>query len=142
MAIAAVVGGLYLAISMARTESVPDTELLRQAEAAFRAGTDVRNTPEEARPLFRKAASCYEALRQQGARNADLYRNQGNSYLLAGDLPRAIWFYRRGLSLAPADPILRANLAHARAQVAYPGPGDLGRPPVENWPPWLPYLSS
>src|SRR5207237_7206420 len=67
---------------------------------------------------------------------------QGNSYLLAGDLPRAILSYRHGLRLAPADPVLRANLAHARGQVAYPEPGNVGRPPPDTWPPWLPYFSS
>ena len=59
---------------------------------------------------------------------------------MAGDLPRALLSYRRGLRLAPADPALRANLAHAREHVTYPGPGELGRPAVDNRPPWLPYL--
>jgi hypothetical protein len=71
----------------------------------------------------------------------DLYRNQGNAYLLAADLPAAILSYRRGLRLDPADLLLRANLSYARGQVAYPGSGDLGRPAVDNRPPWLPYVS-
>jgi len=142
MAGATVVMGLFLATAMAGTESVPDAELLHQAEADFRAGTQIPDHSDEARPLFRKAASSYEELHRRGAHNADLYRNQGNSYLLAGDLPRAVLSYRRGLRLAPADPVLRADLAHARQQVAYPGPGSFGRPPVENLPPWMPYFPS
>lgn len=140
MAIVALVPQLFLAVAMAATEKVSDPELLIQAEAAFRSGLEVRDEPEKARPHFRNAASCYEALRQRGAHNAELFRNQGNAYLLAGDLPQAMLAYRRGLRLAPTDSILRANLAHARAQVAYPGPGEFGRPATEHWPPWLPYF--
>jgi hypothetical protein len=139
---AILVGILFLALSLVGTESIPKAELLQQAEAAFGAGVKLRDEPDKARPLFREAASCYEELRRGGADNADLYRNQGNSQLLAGDLAGAILSYRRGLRLAPADLDLRANLAYAREQIAYPGPGDFGRPPQENRPPWLPYLSS
>jgi len=80
-------------------------------------------------------------LRRRGAHNVDLYRNQGNCYLLAGDLPRAILSYRRGLRLAPDDWTLRENLTYAREQVAYPVRGDLGRPPADTVPPWLLYFS-
>ena len=127
-------------MSPQREEAVPDADLLHQAEAAFRAGAEVRANPDEARPLFRRAASCYEELGRHGAHNVDLYRDLGNAYLLAGDLPRALLSYRRGLRLAPADPARRANLAHAREHFTYPGPGELGRPAVDNRPPWLPYL--
>jgi hypothetical protein len=34
--------------------------------------------------------------------------------------------------------VLRANLAYARDQVAYPAPVALGRPAADNWPPILP----
>jgi hypothetical protein len=115
-------------------------ELLQQAAAAFQAGVNLRDQPDKARPLFREAASCYEELRRCGAANVDLYRDQGNAQLLAGDLPGAILSYRRGLRLAPADLDSRANLAYAREQIAFRSPEDLGRPPEENRPPWLPYL--
>jgi hypothetical protein len=142
MAAATFLAGLCLALALAGARSIPDTELLHQAETAFHAGVRLNSDPDKARPLFRKAASCYEGLNSRGLRNADLYRNQGNSYLVAGDLPRAILSYRRGLRLAPTDPVLLANLAFARGQVAYPERGHLGRPPSDNWPPWLPYFSS
>jgi hypothetical protein len=142
MAVATLVGSLFLALSMAETASIPAAELLHQAEAAFHAGVELGDKLDEARPLFREAASCYEELRRRTAGNADLYRNQGNAHLLAGDLPGAILSYRRGLRLAPADVGLRANLAYAREQIAYPGSRDFGRPPEDNRPPWLPYLSS
>lgn len=130
---------LVLTFSGTETGSV---ELLRQAEAAFHAGMEHRDNPEKARPFFREAASRYQAVRRRGASNADLYRNQGNSYLLAGDLPGAILSYRRGLRLAPDDRALRTSLAYARQQVAYPGREAKGHPPDDSRPPWLPYLSS
>jgi tetratricopeptide (TPR) repeat protein len=131
---------LLFAVVVAGTEGDSNADLITQAEAAFRGGMEVRDNPEKARPLFRKAASCYEELHRRGCDNADLYRNQGNCYLLAGDLPRAILSYRHGLRLAPTDSVLRANLFHAREQVVYPARGDL-RPPANNVPPWLLYLS-
>jgi tetratricopeptide (TPR) repeat protein len=108
-----------------------------EAETAFQGGLQLPEKSADARRLFRRSAEAYEKIRRRGADNADLYRNQGNAYLLAGDLPRAILAYRRGLRLAPNDRDLRRNLAHAREQVAHP-PGSVGRPPVDHWPPWLP----
>src|SRR5262249_34058604 len=64
--------------------------------------------------------------------------NEGNAWLLAGDLPHAILAYRRGLRLDPNDKAMRANLAFAREQVTYPSPGVLGRPSRDAWPHWLP----
>src|SRR5262249_38984745 len=87
------VTALMLAVGLAGLQSTPDDELLHRAETAFRAGTQARDNPDKAGPFFRDAASCYEELRRRGAANADLYRNLGNSYLLAGDLPRAILSY-------------------------------------------------
>jgi hypothetical protein len=67
-----------------------------------------------------------------------LYRNLGNAYLLAGELPQAILAYRRGLRLAPRDTALRENLTQARALVAYPEEGSFARPVPDIRPPWLP----
>jgi hypothetical protein len=138
MDVATCLMGVVLALGGGPAESLSDDEVLRQADAAFEAGCDARDHPSQARPHFRKAAHQYEILRQRGIRNAALYRNQGNASLLAGDLAQAILAYRRGLSLHPGDPTLRANLAYARGQVVYPETGNLGRPPVDYLPPWLP----
>lgn len=116
-----------------------DTRL--QAEAAFREGTQLAaKAPDKARHAFARAAALYEQLRQEGAANAELFTNQGNAYLLADDLPRAILAYRRGLRLQPNDLTLQRNLAHAREEVKYAPPGTLGRPPIDHRPPWLPRL--
>lgn len=92
------------------------SELLRRAEAAFQEGLGLREQPDEARRAFRQAAEAYEQLRRQGIRNVDLFRNQGDAHLLAGELPQAILAYRRGERLAPCDRELWACLAYARKQ--------------------------
>ena len=119
-----------------------NAELAARAEAEFRLGVEQRNDAEKARPHFRTAAAYFDELRRRGARNALLYRNLGNAYLLADDLPHAILSYRRGLALAPYDRSLRDNLEQARALVVYPAGSALGRPPVVDRPPWLPRLRS
>jgi hypothetical protein len=126
-------------------DSLPDAEVLRRAETAFHTGAQLREKkPAEAVLSFREAAAKYEELRLRGADNPDLYRNEGNAWLLAGDLPRAVLAYRRGLRLAPNDGTLREHLAASREQVVYPGHpegrGGFGRPPVDQHPPWLPRL--
>ena len=117
-------------------------ELLDQAEAAFHDGvqrvSEAPDKPAEARKCFARAAKLYEQLRQTGVNNAALDRDLGNACLLSGDLPRAILAYRRGLLLAPHDHELQRNLAFAREEVVLPPPSNLGRPPVEHRPPWLP----
>ncbi len=112
--------------------------VLSQAEATFREGGRLREWPSQARAQFNAAAEAYGTLQQSGCHNVDLHRNQGNAYLLAGDLPRALLAYRRGLRLSPYDVRLRAALDHARGQVVYPPHSSLGRPAPEHWPPWLP----
>ncbi len=111
--------------------------LLRTAVAEFQEGTALSGKP-EAKDHFRRSANAYASLRAHGLDNADRCRSEGNAALLAGDLPRAILAYRRGVRFAPGDGDLRANLAWARAQVFYSAPDDYGRPPSERWPLWLP----
>jgi hypothetical protein len=116
--------------------------MLRRAETAFHEGSRLREQPPAARRAFAEAAAAYEDLRRRGVANADLFRDQGDAYLLAGDLPQAILAYRRGLRLRPSDRVLRACLEYARRQVAYPQPGGFARPPTELLPPWLPRVPS
>jgi tetratricopeptide (TPR) repeat protein len=119
---------------------VSDTELLQQAETTFRQGMDRRADSDAARNHFRKAADLYEELRQRGIQNADLFRNQGNAYALAEDLPRAVLAYHRGLRLAPDDADLQESLTEARRRVAESVSASFGLPPSDGRPPWLPYL--
>ncbi len=120
---------------------VAASELLRQAQEAFAAGVHLRDDADAARPQFRRAADLFEELRQRGAANPALFRNQGNACFLSGDLPGAILAYRQGLRLAPSDGALQRLLAAAREQVVYRQSGGFARPPTVARPPWLPRLS-
>jgi tetratricopeptide (TPR) repeat protein len=117
-----------------------DVEVAERAEAEFGEGVRLRQAADKARPHFRAAAAYFDELRRRGARNAMLYRNLGNAYLLAGDLPHAILSYHRGLRLAPRDRALRDNLEQARALVSYPPGSNFGRPAADPTPLWLPRL--
>jgi tetratricopeptide (TPR) repeat protein len=121
--------GLISACSAAVTQPASDHQLFEKAVAAFREGVALAKQPAKAQVQFRVAAVCYEALRGRGFVSATLYRNQGNAYLLAGELPRAILAYRRGLRLSPGDESLQLHLERARGHVARDGAGEFGRPP-------------
>jgi tetratricopeptide (TPR) repeat protein len=114
---------------------------LRQAETNYRQGIKASGTSRPARPFFARAAAAYGELVRRGANNPELYANLGQAYFLAGDLPRAILAYRRGLRLDPNDRVLQERLEEARDRVQYTTPGAFGRPAVDNWPPWLPRLT-
>ncbi len=115
-------------------------ELAAEAASAFAEGVRLRQDRAQARPHFRQAAERFEALCSRGVSNPLLYRNLGHSWLLAGDLPRAILAYRQGLRLLPGDAELQQALEQAREQVIYPDGTRLGRPAGDNRPPWLPRL--
>jgi len=131
---------LIVLLLHAEPATLPDRELLERAQSEFQEGVRLRQAADRARPHFRSAAGDFEELRRRGAGNALLYRNLGNAYLLADDLPQAILSYHRGLRLMPNDHLLRESLADARERVVYPASGTLGRPPNETRPPWLPRL--
>jgi hypothetical protein len=100
-------------------------ESLAAADAAYRQGVDARADTATARPHFTRAAELYEAAWDGGTRTPAVARNMAQARYLAGDLGTGIRDYRRGLRAFPHDPDLRAGLAFARAQVAYPVAGDL-----------------
>jgi hypothetical protein len=121
-------------------EAVSDEVVLDRAEQAFREGLALRESPEQARAAFRRAAAAYEQLRRRGASNVALYRNLATASSLAGDLPRTVFACRRGLRLAPSDRYLREQLEAARAQVAAANVTAV-RPPSDEWPAWLNWVS-
>ena len=129
---------VVITLLLAGGASLDDDELARRAEEGFARGLARREQGEKSRGLFREAARDFEELRRRGARNALLERNLGNACLLAGDLPRAILAYRRGLRLAPGDRTLQRNLALARRRVVFLEGSALGRPPEGLRPAWLP----
>lgn len=111
-------------------------ELAAGADQACEEALAVRDGP-RAPMLFRKAAKRYENLRRRGLDSALLERNLGNAWFLAGDVPRAILAYRRGLGLGSHDQALRDGLEYARAHVRYVDASSFGRPPKDGWlPAW------
>jgi hypothetical protein len=125
-----------------QAEALQDLRLLAEAEDAFHVGLEHRDDPSLARAPFLLAATRYDQMRSRGADNPELDRNLANAYLLGGDVSRAILAYRRGLRFAPSDRRLLDGLACAREQVGYPPGSTLGRPAVEQRPPWLPRVAS
>jgi hypothetical protein len=126
-----------LLIAVLGSAGVDDAELVAQARQAFAEGLQLRDDPLHAKERFSAAVLLYEQLHERGYSSAALHRSQGNAALMAGDLPRAILAYRRGLRHDPADRALQEGRALAREEVARKG-SSLGRPPGDDRPPWLP----
>ena len=102
------------------------------AQLAFQWGVLQREDGRAADAIasFRTAAVHLQSLPS----STSAYR-AGNAWYLAGNLPRAIAAYRRGLALDPADARLRTALAYAREQVKYPpGLAHQLRPEADWWP--------
>lgn len=66
---------------------------------------------------FQAAAKQFETIASTGVKNPDLFYNTGNAYLKSNNLGRAILWYERAKRLAPGDPDLDFNLAHAQSLV-------------------------
>src|SRR5262249_54987163 len=128
------------ALLLGVSPSLSDAELLERAESAFAEGVRLRDKPARAKRHFAEAAEAYAQLHARDFVNADLCRNEGNAWLLAQNVPRAILAYRRGLRLSPADRGLREALDFARGKVRYDGAGRFSRPPTDDRPPWLPRI--
>ena len=91
-----------------------------KANEAFRQANDLAGTggaDAKAKKLYVRAAMHYEKIVAAGGiRNAKLYYNLGNAYLLKGDLGRAVVNYRRAEKLDSADADIQKNLAFARSR--------------------------
>jgi hypothetical protein len=126
-----------LILALTQTSTVEDGVA---AQLAFHRGAQLRadGHPSEAAIAFRLAAQRLEA--NSLPPSPALAFKAGNAWFLAGDLPRAIVAYRRGLVLDPGDNALRAALDYARVQVRYPpGPDVVLQllPERDYWPRWL-----
>lgn len=72
---------------------------------------------ERATILLQEAALKYEAAGEAGDHSGEAWYNAGNAWFESGNLGRSIAAYRRGQILRPFDPLIRENLAVARAFV-------------------------
>jgi hypothetical protein len=123
---------VWLGIPERRVPDEGDRLLLEQARASFQSGVDTGLDYPQARKQFCQAARAYAELVERGYRSPALYREEGNSWLLAGELAKSIVAYRQGRILDPADAALKTSLAYARGLVVYHEPENLGRPQRES----------
>jgi hypothetical protein len=130
-------------IADARAENYEPIRLAEESERLYAEGlAKLETAPDEARSLFRASAENLNRLRRDHGTGADIEYNLGNALVQAGDLGRGIAAYLRAERLAPTDPRIAANLAHARGLVSRPVTGDAVRPAwasVGNW--WTPIPS-
>lgn len=95
--------------------------LLTAAEYDFaEAQRLMEDAPGESRRLFLSAAQNFQAIEEAGHTSGALRYNIGNCYLLAGDVGRAVLWYKRAERLAPGDPLLAENLSVARSRCLSP----------------------
>lgn len=89
--------------------------LLAQANDAFKRANESIDDA-ESEDLYQKAILSFERIINEGRiKNAKLYYNLANTYLLKEDVGRAILNYRRAETLDPADPKIKKNLDFARS---------------------------
>ncbi|MHC4156638.1 MAG: tetratricopeptide repeat protein [Planctomycetota bacterium] len=87
--------------------------LFHQANDAFRQANSTADE-QASRRLYEKAALSFEKIIDEGQiHNAGLHYNLANTYLLKGNLGKAVLNYRRAERLDPADADIRKNLAFA-----------------------------
>jgi len=75
-----------------------------------------KSRPDRARQLFRAAEQRFSSIAAAGLLNGYLEYNIGNCHLQAGDVGKAILYYRRAQRLIPRDPLLADNLSVARSR--------------------------
>jgi tetratricopeptide (TPR) repeat protein len=93
--------------------------LFNQANDAFRQANSTVDDTDKSNSLYEKVALGYEKIIRQGRiENPKLYYNLANSYLLKGDVGRAILDYRRAEKLDKSDSDIQKNLAFARSRRA------------------------
>jgi tetratricopeptide (TPR) repeat protein len=97
-------GSLLLLASVLSARADPVSEWFQEANKSYEEGH------------YPEAAAAYQTLLQHGFVSSAIYFNTGNAWFKAGQLGRAIYYYRRAEELAPRDPDIRANLEIARTQ--------------------------
>lgn len=122
--VAVLLGALGTAPACAEARRVLDPSL---AEEAFEAGlrsfdlavrsAAERSPEEEVRRLYAEAAANFVRAWEAGAESPEVATNAANSYALAGDIGRAVLFYRRALALSPSNEAAQSGLEHLRAEL-------------------------
>jgi tetratricopeptide (TPR) repeat protein len=133
-------GGLLGLLSTAGLSS-PEAATLAEADRWFGQGIAEQDST-AARQSFAQAARHYQKLVDNSLHQPELLRQLGDAYLLAEDLPHAIFAYRRALKQAPHLQAAWDHLELARDRVPYPNGDERHRPAASDWPSWLPRPSA
>jgi tetratricopeptide (TPR) repeat protein len=92
--------------------------LFSQANQTFSKANETKDT-QEAAALYEKAILDYEKIIDQGGiKNAKLYYNLANAYVLNNNIGKAILNYRKAQLLDSSDPDIYKNLNFARSKRA------------------------
>jgi len=87
--------------------------LFSQANEAFRQANSTPKSSEQ-QQLYEESILLYEKIiNEGGVKNAKLYYNLANAYLLKGDIGKAVLNYRRAENLDRTDTNIQKNLAFA-----------------------------
>jgi len=92
---------ILFAIALAGPGAFAFEDLFKQAQTAYDEGR------------YGDAAQLYEAMLSNGVVNAEVHYNLANSLFKSGNLPPAVWHYRKAWYAAPRDPDINANLSFA-----------------------------
>ncbi|HUD45604.1 MAG TPA: BatD family protein [Candidatus Baltobacteraceae bacterium] len=114
-------GSLLLLASVLSARADPVSLWFEQANKSYEEGH------------YAEAAAAYRTLLQHGCVSPAIYFNTGNAWFKAGQIGRAIYYYRRAEELAPRDPDIRANLQIARTQAGT----NTASLPGNRWTRWL-----
>lgn len=124
------VAACFLALS-ARGADLDLARKLDRAQETFQQAA----SPED----YLRAAGLFQEILDAGAVSGAILYDQGNAYLRAGQVGRAIAAYRQAQRFRPRDPYLAANLEQAleRAGQAEPSPSIWDQ--ILFWRNWLGY---
>lgn len=86
-------------------------------EAAQAFAAEHLTDPEEVSRRYREAAACFVRAWKAGVASTEVFTNAGNCFAFAGDEGRAVLFYRRALTVDPANKRARTALEHIRADL-------------------------
>lgn len=91
---------LTIILSIASNASATE-DLFMKAQAAYDDGR------------YAEAVMLYDRMVDNGIENVEVHYNLANASFKDGDLPKAVWHYRKAWYTAPRDPDIRANLHFA-----------------------------
>ena len=107
---------LLISLPLFSLETEDAARILLQAEDSFKRANELAEfNHEESIILYEKAAGLYRSIVDSiNIVNGKLLYNTGNSFFKAGDIGRAILYYKRSLNYIPLDKNLLHNLEYVR----------------------------